>query len=130
MIANKELLLLALRDAGAGEALRDPEVANALRSPSVAPVLRSVLGPDDRPIPIDEAAAFASVTPRVISDAARRGELVILRAGRERLIERAEFDRWLRSRPTKAKSANDVSADPREAARSAVHAAAARAGRR
>jgi len=73
--------------------LADPMIATALRATLAAPIAEQ----------LDAAAveAYAHVRMRVVLDAARRGDLTILRAGRKPLVSRDELDRWLRTRVAK-----------------------------
>ena len=67
---------------------------------------------------LEEAGAYAKCRPRVISDAARRGELKLGSAGDSPRVRQSELDRWLtRQRPSKV-----VVFTPRGAARAAVAA--------
>jgi hypothetical protein len=73
-------------------------------------------------LPLFVAARELGVRPRVLSDAARRGELTLGGAGRSRVVSRAELDRWIASRATRTATATS---EP-----DAVDAAIARAARR
>lgn len=80
---------------------------------------------------LDQAASIAHVRPRVLRDAASRGEIVLGGAGRRRVVRRADLDAWIASRATTrtiapiTKCANDDRAD----ARASVARSAARMGR-
>src|SRR5262249_28747263 len=50
---------------------------------------------------LEVAAAEIGVRPRVIRDAARRGELELGSAGRRPVVTRAELARWVASRSSK-----------------------------
>jgi hypothetical protein len=51
-------------------------------------------------LPLNVAGDIASVKPRVITDAARRGEITLTHAGRSPRVMRSELDRWIASRAT------------------------------
>lgn len=75
-------------------------------------------------IALDDAATHAGNVPtRVLREAARRGELVIGHAGRTPVVQRAELDRWIASRPAEPAKVHE---DPKAGARTAVERAAAR----
>ena len=80
----------------------------------------------DGVLTMDEAAAVARTTPRAHRDAGRRQELAIVYAGRHPRVRRSELDRWLATHRVQSAPIVD---DPREEARLAVEAAAARAAR-
>jgi hypothetical protein len=62
---------------------------------------------------------------RIVTDAARRGELVIEHAGRKPVVRRTALDAWIASRPSSVKATGN---DARAEARASVAAAAARIG--
>ena len=80
-------------------------------NPSLAARVRAVLGGEhDEPIALARVAADLGVRPRVLRDAARRGELAIQGPRNARVILRSERDRWLASQRIEPKTtaANDT----------------------
>ncbi len=65
-------------------------------------------------IPLDVAGRELGIRPRVIMDAARRGEIKLGGAGRRRVVLRSELTRWVASRPAKVSVTNDVDDDRAE----------------
>jgi hypothetical protein len=78
---------------------------------------------------LDAAGEIAGVRGRVLRDAGRRGEVVIDHVGRSPRVNRAELERWIRSRRHAEVTPSDVALSPREAARAAVAARAAAGSR-
>jgi hypothetical protein len=62
---------------------------------------------------------------RVVTDAARRGELVMDHAGRKPVVRRSGLEAWIASRPSSVKATGN---DARAEARASIAAAAARIG--
>ena len=77
-----------------------------------------------------DAAAVEARYPfrfRVVTDAARRGEITIEHAGRKPVVRRAALEAWIASRPVQPRADHHVD-DERAEARASVAAAAKRIG--
>lgn len=114
-------LLIELRD----ELRRDPDLAAELRA-----LLLGVSAPDEL---LDRAKVEARypIRFRVLTDAAKRGEITIEHAGRKPVVRKSQVEAWISGRATKptiAKCANDAR-DDRAEARASVARSAARMGR-
>jgi hypothetical protein len=79
-------------------------------------------------IPIDDGAALANVSPRVLREAASRGEIVLGGSGRRRVVRRADLDTWIKARASKLIAA-PIAANDSDEDRAAFARSAARAGR-
>src|SRR4051812_34126281 len=66
---------------------------------------------------LDEAASLACVRPRVLRDAATRGEIALGGAGRRRVVRRADLDAWIASRTTRPLAKCGEASDDRAEAR-------------
>lgn len=92
---------------------------------TIAQLAPHLAGAGDARLTLEDAATLACVRPRVLRDAARRGELALEKAGRAVVVRRTEIERWLTSRAVTRKATPD---DPRADARASIEAAATRAG--
>lgn len=95
----------------------------AARAASLEVIADALESGGDELVPLDVAAETLLIKPRVLRDAARRGELVIEGPRRSRVIRRGELDRWLRERRPQPmlRAANDTGGGDAEAlARSAA----------
>ncbi len=88
---------------------------------------RAVLGPSPLPdFPHKGNCALFGITPRVFEDAARRGEFPAFKVGRHVVARRVDLEAWIQSRPVAPTPKAPPAATPRDEARAAVRAAAAR----
>ncbi len=116
-------------DAAVGHAHGDVHVHHTSIETLIRAIVRDEIAAvraqaDDAIIPIDVAAAELGIRPRVIRDAATRGEITLGGAGRRRVVTRAELRRWVESRPVQ--TAHVAAPDDRGEATSAIARAAAR----
>jgi hypothetical protein len=86
-----------------------------------------LVGAGDARLSLEDAATLACVTPRSLRDAGRRGQIVLEKAGRAVVVRRSAIEAWLTSRAVTPKTKTTAN-DARAEARTAVAAAAARAG--
>lgn len=106
------------------DAVLDAIEADPSRSARVRAVLSGA--PTDAWIPLDEAARIAGAKVRVLTDEHRKGRITLGRG----VVQRSELDRWLSTRPTKARTsaANDTR-DARAEDQAAFERSAARLAR-
>jgi hypothetical protein len=90
--------------------------------------LRAVPNADEY-IPLQQAAERIGATPRMLRDAAARGELVIEGPKLARVVRRSSFERWLASHRLQPTTPSR-NADERADARGSVVRAAARFAKR